>query len=121
MKDINKLKNYREKYKRYYEIDFDSDYVIHHIDFDRNNNDIGNLLLLPSELHQRYHFYLAAICGANWKTGQFTINTKLSPFGMLPCNNDDYLQGLIDTVKECQKWLQYKNNLDMQKQFRKED
>lgn len=32
MKDINKLKDYRLKYKRYYDIDFDKDYAIHHID-----------------------------------------------------------------------------------------
>jgi len=30
MKDVDKLKNYRTKYKRYYGIDFGSDYVIHH-------------------------------------------------------------------------------------------
>ena len=38
---------YREKYKRYYRIEFSKEYVVHHIDFDRENNDISNLLLLP--------------------------------------------------------------------------
>ena len=120
MKDINKLKNYRLKYKRYYGIDFSDDYVIHHIDFDRSNNDISNLLLLPSELHQRYHFYLTSLCGPYWKEGKLTIETKLSPFGLIPYNNDDLLLGLIETVKECQKWIEYKNNLDMRKQFERE-
>lgn len=50
--------NYRKYYKDYYGIDFDSNYVIHHIDFDRSNNDINNLILLPSKLHSRYHFLL---------------------------------------------------------------
>lgn len=50
--------NYRKYYKDYYGIDFDSSYVIHHIDFDRSNNDINNLILLPSKLHSRYHFLL---------------------------------------------------------------
>lgn len=117
MKDICKLKNYREKYKRYYGIEFGKEYAIHHIDFDRQNNDIGNLLLLPVELHQRYHFYLTALCGANWKNGQLAIDTKLSVFGLLPCNNDDYLTGFVETVKECKKWVQYKESLDMRKQF----
>lgn len=57
MKDINKLKNYREKYKRHYNIDFGSDFVVHHIDENRQNNDIENLLLLPRELHSKYHAY----------------------------------------------------------------
>lgn len=117
MKDTNKLKNYRLKYKRYYGIDFGSDYVIHHIDFDRNNNDISNLLLLPTELHQRYHFYLTALCGPSWKTGELLLNTKLSRFGLIPYSSDEMLLGLIETIKECQKWLLYKEHLDMHKQF----
>lgn len=32
--------NYRKYYKEYYGIDFGSEYDIHHIDFDRSNNDI---------------------------------------------------------------------------------
>ena len=44
--------SYREKYKRYYGIEFGKDFVIHHIDFDRENNDISNLVLLPRELHE---------------------------------------------------------------------
>lgn len=55
MKDASKLKNYREKYKRYYGITFGKEYAIHHIDGNRENNDISNLLLLPTKLHSRYH------------------------------------------------------------------
>lgn len=32
MKDINKLKDYREKYKRYYNIDFDFEKVLEEAD-----------------------------------------------------------------------------------------
>lgn len=118
MKDINALKNYRLKYKRYYGIEFGSDYVIHHIDFDRSNNNIENLLLLPTELHQRYHFYLTALGGANWKSGELELDTKLTPYGLVPCCNDEMLIGLINTIKECNKWIAYKANLDMSKQFK---
>lgn len=117
MKDINGLKNYRTKYKRYYGIDFDSDYVIHHIDFNRNNNDIKNLLLLPKEVHQRYHFYLSALGGCEWKTGELVLNTKISPYGLLPYTNEDYIYGLLETMKECRRWLHYKESLDMKKEF----
>jgi len=47
--------DYRKFYKDYYKIDFGKEYEVHHIDLDRNNNDISNLLLLPKELHKRYH------------------------------------------------------------------
>ena len=36
--------DYRQYYKDYY-----------NIDFDRSNNDINNLLLLPKPLHAKYH------------------------------------------------------------------
>lgn len=47
--------DYRQYYKDYYNIDFGSEYEVHHIDFDRSNNDINNLLLLPKPLHAKYH------------------------------------------------------------------
>ena len=47
--------NYRKAYKQRYRIDFGSDYDIHHIDMNRENNNIQNLILLPKELHQRLH------------------------------------------------------------------
>lgn len=50
-----KRENYRKFYKDYYGIDFDKNYDIHHIDFNHDNNDISNLILLPRELHQKYH------------------------------------------------------------------
>lgn len=55
MKDHFNPKNYREKYKRHYGIDFGKEYHVHHIDGDRSNNDIDNLILLPSELHRMLH------------------------------------------------------------------
>ena len=50
--------NYRQYYKNYFGIDFGRDYVIHHVNFNRDDNDIGNLLLMPRELHGKYHMNL---------------------------------------------------------------
>ena len=61
MKDIDRLKDYRKKYKRYYGIEFDRSYAIHHIDGNHENNDMRNLLLLPTELHSRYHFLRSCV------------------------------------------------------------
>ena len=56
-------KDYRAIYKEFYEIEFDSSFVIHHIDFDRTNNDIDNLILLPRGLHSKYHQVIREIQG----------------------------------------------------------
>ena len=55
MKDALELKDYREKFKRYYGLEFSKDYHIHHIDLNHSNNDIDNLMIVPKELHEVYH------------------------------------------------------------------
>ena len=106
MKDINKLKNYRLKYKRYYNIDFSSDFSIHHIDLNHNDNDIDNLLLLPKKLHNKYHFYITALSNM-----QFPILIKGNQ-----CNPNNYhlpfLRDFIEVIEECNKWYDYKMYLD---------
>jgi hypothetical protein len=118
MKDINKLKNYRLKYKRYYNIDFDNTYEIHHIDFNRNNNNIENLLLLPKKLHTKYHFYLQELDLLNWKTGKIELNIKINQFGLLPYTNDNEIIKFLEVYNECIKWLNYKERLEFNKRNR---
>ena len=44
--------NYRKFYAEYYGIKWDpKKFQVHHIDGDRSNNSIENLVLLPTELH----------------------------------------------------------------------
>lgn len=102
MKDINKLKNYREKYKRHYNIDFGSEYVVHHIDENKQNNDISNLLLLPRDLHNKYHLCKNIVTSAN------------PPLEIVGNGNHEqeyyitYLSHFIETIRECNKWYDYK-------------
>ena len=106
MKDCSKLKNYREKYKRYYNIKFDKNYVVHHIDGNRENNAISNLVLLPSKLHAKYHFQKQIIEG-------YEIPTKIC--GNALHNQSFYLNCLeefLKTLNECNKWYDYKMFLD---------
>lgn len=56
--------DYRAKYAEYYQIEIGKDMDVHHIDGDRTNNNIDNLLLLPKDIHQRMHksnFYVEAM------------------------------------------------------------
>lgn len=52
---MSKKTDYRRFYKDYYGIDFGLDFDVHHIDFNRENNRIDNLILLPKEVHRTYH------------------------------------------------------------------
>ena len=107
MKDINKLKDYREKYKRYYNIDFGSDFVVHHIDENRQNNDISNLLLLPRELHSKYHTY---------KT-QHMMTPYYSDLSFMSCiARNHYRMTYNDfekVLEEAEKWVTLKYKMDM--------
>ena len=55
--------DYRQFYKDYYGIEFGDDYVVHHIDMDKTNNDIRNLLLLPKSLYAKYNLCVTALGG----------------------------------------------------------
>lgn len=112
MKDINKLKNYRTKFKRYYNIDFSSDYAIHHIDLNHDNNEIENLLLLPRELHNQYHFYLNATDrGDGYKFFRRLTADIKGNFAGNSYERQMFI-GLLETLNECSKWYDFKMFLD---------
>ena len=52
---IMKESNCKKIYADYFKIQVKEGYHIHHIDFNPENNDIENLLLLPDDLHRRLH------------------------------------------------------------------
>lgn len=112
MKNIKLLKNYRTKYKRYYDIDFNSDFDIHHIDFNRNNNDISNLILLPKELHSKYHILINKL-GNSDKNGNLKVNIQLN-FCTLNYSAK-IMEELGKILQEINTWLLYKQQLDMKK------
>ena len=101
--------DYRQLYKDYYGIDFGDDMVVHHIDFDRSNNNIGNLLLMPKELHAKYHWHITSLGGAG--TGKINSNMLI--------NGDTYkissLRGLADALDEIMEWYMDKCTLDSMK------
>lgn len=48
--------DYRKLYEAHYGIKILPGFEIHHIDQNRNNNNIKNLLLLPKRLHSQLHW-----------------------------------------------------------------
>lgn len=49
------MENYRKIYEKKCNIKIPKNYEIHHVDFNRENNNIRNLVMLPKEIHQEYH------------------------------------------------------------------
>lgn len=47
--------HYRKYYEQYLQIKLDRKFVVHHIDSNRSNNDILNLVAIPTKLHVNYH------------------------------------------------------------------
>lgn len=109
MKNIINPNNYRLKYKLYYNIDFDRKYVIHHIDGNHNNNEISNLILLPIDLHSKYHTYRDAFERETENGMCFDLSAGgFMVFG----HNLLYLNPLIDIMNKLQVWVNYKDAAD---------
>lgn len=101
---------YRELYKKHYGIKFGKDFVVHHIDEDRTNNKIENLILLPSELHSKYH--ICKIMFKHQMTGGFDCSLTYSAM----CRRTlqiAYLDEFLEVLNELQKWITYKYLADM--------
>lgn len=118
MKNIEEIKDYRIKYKRYYNVEFDHNYVIHHIDFDRENHDISNLLLLPRDLHNKYHAIVNAITiSAQKPKADGMIDVRISNV-LITDYGSKMFDLLPEVIAECSKWLKWRN-ANYEEYFRK--
>ncbi len=108
MKDVNKIKNYRTKYKRYYGIEFGSEYVVHHIDLNHSNNDISNLVLLPRSLHGRYHYFVDHIAFLP----KFRTEIGGNSFTLSNGYVLDEVEEFYKVLTECNAWYDYKMYLE---------
>lgn len=102
------MEDYRKIYEERCHITIPDDYEIHHIDFDRNNNDIRNLVMLPKELHQQYHkcveeiqkFYI-----------QETITSILDNGNGINRMNKYYYENFINVWEKCCEYADYRDFL----------
>lgn len=103
---MTKANNYRRIFKQHYGIEFGTEFDVHHIDGDRSNNEIENLMVLPSDLHTRYHSLKREI------EGQF-VPTKITGNGVNNSQNCIFnLEKFLEVLRECNEWYDYKMYLD---------
>lgn len=53
--------SYIKKYEQHHNVKIEKDWDVHHIDADRSNNDIENLIALPKEFHNVLHNWLGLL------------------------------------------------------------
>ena len=102
--------DYRQLYKEHYGIEFDQNMAVHHIDFDRSNNNIDNLLLMPRSLHQKYHFAVNCLQGTG--TGVIHADVKLG-WNQDVSSVASRFKTLYEALHGLEPWILYKMQLDM--------
>lgn len=108
------MENYRKVYKEKCNIAIPKGYDIHHIDFNRENNDIMNLVMLPKKMHNKYHKTLLEL-----KSYKYEVVTKVQ--SVIESGNliNDYIlknqheleRKFISIWYECQVYVDYRNYL----------
>lgn len=98
--------DYRKLYKSHFNIEFDDKMEVHHIDGDRSNNNIDNLLLLPESTHSKFHFSLNALGGRN------LINNYLDPClkTQLSSHSVAMIQVYAESLSEIYNWIMFKEH-----------
>lgn len=98
-------------YEDYFNIKVDDEFVIHHLDGNRNNNDIKNLLMLPSELHGKYHE-----AQNEFETVYCSLNTNLTLASIMGVDLAfAKLAVLKNMIDKCHQWVNYKVHLELKK------
>ena len=90
---------------------YDSSFAIHHINFDRSDNRIDNLVALPKSLHSRYHLLKRVKDGEKLELdfmGNSFEARESESYGKRIIH--DY-QSFYDTLMECAKWVDERDRL----------
>lgn len=103
--------DYRQLYKDHYGIEFGPEMAVHHIDFNRDNNSIDNLLLLPNKLHAKYHVAYQMLTGIN---GVLSINNEIRLADInAPLHYSQWLRVMADALDETFPWIRMKFDFDV--------
>lgn len=97
--------DYKRIYREYFGIKWDTkQLVIHHLDHNRKNNNINNLVLIPSKLHSKYH-----MCQSMFIDGKADILRV----GCYRAANDGYqtsfIEGLFETKRKIFEYIELRD------------
>lgn len=100
-----RTKAHRKIYESWYGIKIPVGFDIHHIDFNRDNNDPKNLLMLPSELHHRYHQSVLEMFRGE---DALVIRPQVT---LAYRHQIEFLLPFASALNECAEWI-FKRDLD---------
>ena len=103
--------NYRKFYKEQTKKDIPTTFDVHHIDLNKNNNLLFNLVAIPRELHQEYHKIYNTVLFTEISSADFMPKSTIEGFNQHLGDGLDDLMKLKNIVFEIQKWVDYRNFL----------
>jgi len=98
--------NYRKFYQEELGIILDKSYHVHHIDGNRQNNDIVNLVALPKKLHLKYHNQKAKY--------DFVVSSINECSYFFKCEYKKYFSAIelfMDVKNEVAKYISIRDNI----------
>ena len=100
------MTNYKKLYAQTYGITWDADLEIHHIDRNRQNNDISNLILLPAYLHHELHNCLneALFMSEPGTAGDLVERMMERMFNFGKSYDQEIFLRLSYILSECKRW-----------------
>lgn len=101
--------NYRKLYEKHYGIKIPPEYDIHHIDGNRGNNAIDNLVLLPKHTHATLHLICNVFgCGID---GKMLMKIAMNPHQINWYGT--YFKLFADILPDLIRWITTKDWEDM--------
>lgn len=97
--------NYRKFYEEQTNLKLPKDFDVHHIDHNRENNNIENLIAIPKKIHQKYHWLFNQIYGFNISEIVIHVNPHSYYYHL---NN---LNKYCKVVEEIHKFLIFRDSL----------
>ena len=105
------LKNsfsYRKHYEKLTNRNIPNGFDVHHIDLNRENNNIENLVALPKKLHQDYHIFI--LTDTSFDLG-YGLKSSLDPGHNYLNFLTDNLMRFRDVYNKCNAWVDFRNHL----------
>ena len=100
------MTDYKKLYAQTYGITWDADLEIHHIDRNRQNNNISNLILLPGYLHHELHICLneALFMSEQGTAGDLIERMMERVFSFGKSYDQEIFLRLSYVLSECKRW-----------------
>lgn len=99
------MTDYRKLYSQSYGITWDNDLEIHHIDRNRENNELSNLVLLPGSLHKELHKCLNELIALRETSVTDLIEDMSSDVLRYGLNYSATILGdLLQVLSKCERW-----------------